>query len=88
MRKEVIVSHVVELDDRAVRECFTTYLESLAGTGCYIDDKGVVWREDEYRHGTPTSSVVPKPSEVQVLALKLSVALDTAAAKARKGESK
>lgn len=67
----------VELDGGAVKECFEHYLKDLCGgDGVWIDDKGVVWEEDEYRHGTPTDSKVPNPGPVRVAALQLKRALD------------
>jgi len=75
MSTKVVVSHVIELDERAVQECFIKHLTGLAGEDCYLDEKGVVWRDDDYGRGSPLSSIVKKPSKVQVAALKLRDAL-------------
>ena len=75
---KVTVTHRerIELDADAVKECFEQHLNDLCGgEDVHIDTHGVVWEEDEYRHGTPTASKVANPTEVQLAALRLKAAL-------------
>jgi hypothetical protein len=75
MGTKVVVSHAIELDERAVKECFTKHLDGLAGEDCYIDENGVVWCAEDYGRGSPLRSIVENPSKVQVAALMLQDAL-------------
>jgi len=72
----VNVRRPVVLDGDAVKQCFDHHLQMLCGgEGVWLDENDVVMEDDDYRHGTPTSSRVKNPSAVQVAALKLRTAL-------------